>query len=80
LREFKDARGIQVYADRLAATHAHLLLAPGDSLAGLGPLMKALAHSVEGAFRNSVEKALHGLSLFSGALSALLAFAASQTG
>ncbi|SFQ54050.1 putative transposase [Geopseudomonas sagittaria] len=43
LRELKDAFGVKVYAYCLMTNHVHLLLAPGDSVAVLGQLMKALA-------------------------------------
>jgi putative transposase len=34
LRELKDAWGVKVYAYCLMTIHVHLLLAPGDSVAG----------------------------------------------
>nr|WP_236101100.1 transposase [Pseudomonas argentinensis] len=43
LRELKDAFGVKVYAYCLMTNHVHLLLAPGEAIAGLGQLMKALA-------------------------------------
>ena len=43
LRELKDAFGVKVYAYCLMTNHAHLQLAPGEAIAGLGQLMKALA-------------------------------------
>ncbi len=43
LRELKDAFGVKVYAYCLMTNHAHLLFAPGEAIAGLGQLMKALA-------------------------------------
>lgn len=42
LRELKEAFGVKVYAYCLMTNHLHLLLAPGDSVIGLGQLMKAL--------------------------------------
>ena len=43
LRELKDTFGVKVYAYCLMTNHVHLLLAPGEAIAGLGQLMKALA-------------------------------------
>ncbi|WP_346343135.1 transposase [Pseudomonas sp. WS 5503] len=43
LRELKDAFGIKIYAYCLMTNHVHLLVSPGNSFAGLGQLMKALA-------------------------------------
>ena len=43
LHELKDVFGAKLYAYCLMTNHGHLLLAPGDSIAGLGQLMKALA-------------------------------------
>lgn len=43
LRELKDAFGVKVYAYCLMTNHVHLLLAPGEAIARLGQLMKALA-------------------------------------
>ena len=43
LRELKEAFGVKVYAYCLMTNHVHLLLAPGEAVAGLGQLMKALA-------------------------------------
>ncbi|MCG8296573.1 MULTISPECIES: transposase [Pseudomonas] len=43
LRELKDAFGVKVYAYCLMTNHVHLLLAPGNSRAGLSQLMKTLA-------------------------------------
>jgi putative transposase len=43
LRELKDVLGVRVYAFCLMTNHVHLLLAPGEAIAGLGQLMKALA-------------------------------------
>lgn len=42
LRELKDVFGVKVYAYCLMTNHVHLLLAPGESIMGLGQLMKAL--------------------------------------
>ncbi|SDU16346.1 putative transposase [Pseudomonas pohangensis] len=54
LRELKDAFGVKVYAYCLMTNHVHLLLAPGDSVAGLGQLMKALAARAT-RYRNRLE-------------------------
>ncbi|MBO3273850.1 transposase [Pseudomonas schmalbachii] len=54
LRELKDAFGVKVYAYCLMTNHVHLLLAPGDSLAGLSQLMKALAARMT-RYRNRLE-------------------------
>lgn len=43
LCELKDVFGVKVYAYCLMTNHVHLLLAPGEAVAGLGQLMKALA-------------------------------------
>ena len=43
LHELKDVFGVKLCAYCLMTNHIHLLLAPGDSIAGLGQLMKALA-------------------------------------
>lgn len=43
LLAFKDVYGVQVYAYCLMTNHVHLLLAPGEDIAGLGRLMKRLA-------------------------------------
>ncbi|MCF5689640.1 transposase, partial [Pseudomonas sp. PA-1-3F] len=43
LRELKGAFGIKIYAYCLMTNHVHLLVSPGNSVAGLGQLMKALA-------------------------------------
>lgn len=43
LAEFKLAFGVRVYAYCLMTNHVHLLLAPGEEVAGLGRLMKRLA-------------------------------------
>ena len=54
LRELKDAFGVKVYAYCLMTNHVHLLLAPGDSVASLGQLMKALAARAT-RYRNRLE-------------------------
>ncbi|WP_260955544.1 transposase [Pseudomonas citri] len=54
LRELKDACGVKVYAYCLMTNHVHLLLAPGESTAGLGQLMKALAARAT-RYRNRLE-------------------------
>jgi putative transposase len=54
LRELKDAFGVKVYAYCLMTNHVHLLLAPGESTAGLGRLMKALAARAT-RYRNRLE-------------------------
>ena len=43
LEEFKDLYGVKVYGFCLMTNHTHLLLEPGDEIAGLGRLMKRLA-------------------------------------
>jgi putative transposase len=43
LAEFKEVFGIQVYAFRLLTHPVHLVLQPGEEIAGLGRLMKRLA-------------------------------------
>ena len=43
LRELKGECGIQVYAYCLMTNHDHLLLQPGEAIAELGRLMKALS-------------------------------------
>ena len=54
LRELKDAFGVKVYAYCLMTNHVHLLLAPGEAVAGLGQLMKALAARAT-RYRNRLE-------------------------
>lgn len=54
LRELKDAFGIKVYAYCLMTNHVHLLVAPSESVAGLGQLMKALAARAT-RYRNRLE-------------------------
>lgn len=43
LAEFKSEFGVKVYAYCLMTNHVHLLLVPGEEVAGLGRLMKRLA-------------------------------------
>lgn len=43
LAEFKSEYGVRVYAYCLMTNHVHLLLEPGDEVAGIGRLMKRLA-------------------------------------
>ncbi|UZE31037.1 transposase [Pseudomonas asplenii] len=54
LRELKAVYGVKVYAYCLMDNHVHLLLAPGESVAGLGQLMKALAARMT-RYRNKLE-------------------------
>ncbi|MBH3466698.1 transposase [Pseudomonas carnis] len=54
LRELKDAFGIKIYAYCLMTNHVHLLVSPGNSVAGLGQLMKALAARAT-RYRNRLE-------------------------
>ncbi|WP_256346595.1 transposase, partial [Pseudomonas gingeri] len=54
LRELKAVFGVKVYAYCLMDNHVHLLLAPGESVAGLGQLMKALAARMT-RYRNKLE-------------------------
>jgi putative transposase len=54
LRELKDVFGVKVYAYCLMTNHVHLLLAPGEAIAGLGQLMKALAARAT-RYRNRLE-------------------------
>lgn len=54
LRELKDAFGVNVYAYCLMTNPVHLPLAPGESVAGLGQLMKALAARAT-RYRNRLE-------------------------
>jgi putative transposase len=55
LRELKDLFGVRVYAFCLMTNHVHLLLAPGEEIAGLGQLMKALAARMT-RYRNRLER------------------------
>lgn len=54
LRELKEALGVKVYAYCLMTNHVHLLVAPSESVAGLGQLMKALAARAT-RYRNRLE-------------------------
>jgi len=54
LRELKEAFGIKVYAYCLMTNHVHLLLEPGEAVASLGQLMKALAARAT-RYRNKLE-------------------------
>lgn len=54
LCELKEAFGVKVYAYCLMTNHVHLLLAPGDAVAGLGQMMKALAARTT-RYRNRLE-------------------------
>lgn len=54
LRELKDAFGIKVYAYCLMTNHVHLLVQPGEAVASLGQLMKALAARAT-RYRNKLE-------------------------
>ncbi|MBT9302152.1 transposase [Pseudomonas sp. TAE6080] len=54
LRELKEAFGVKVYAYCLMTNHIHLLVAPSESVAGLGQLMKALAARAT-RYRNRIE-------------------------
>lgn len=54
LCELKDVFGIKVYAYCLMTNHVHLLPAPGEAIAGLGQLMKALAARAT-RYRNRLE-------------------------
>lgn len=54
LRELKDVFGVKVYAYCLMTNHVHLLLAPGEAIAGLGQLMKTLAARAT-RYRNRLE-------------------------
>lgn len=54
MHELKDVFGVKLYAYCLMTNHVHLLLAPGDSVAGLGQLMKALAARAT-RYRNRLE-------------------------
>ena len=55
LRELKTAFGVSVYAYCLMTNHVHLLLSPGDEVAGMGRLMKALAARAT-RYRNKLER------------------------
>ncbi|WP_305909968.1 transposase [Methylomarinum sp. Ch1-1] len=43
LKEFKDFYDVKVYGFCLMTNHVHLILQPGEEVAGLGQLMKRLA-------------------------------------
>lgn len=55
LRELKEACGVKVYGYCLMTNHVHLLLAPGEAVAELGQLMKALAARMT-RYRNCLER------------------------
>ena len=54
LRELKTLYDVKVYAFCLMTNHVHLLLAPGNSVASLGQLMKGLAGRMT-RYRNKLE-------------------------
>ncbi len=54
LRELSSALDIRVYAYCLMTNHVHLLLCPGEEVAAMGRLMKALAARAT-RYRNRVE-------------------------
>jgi putative transposase len=54
LRELKALYNVKVYAFCLMTNHVHLLLAPGNSAASLGQLMKGLAGRMT-RYRNKLE-------------------------
>ena len=54
LRELKEAFGVKVYAYCLMTNHIHLLVAPIESVAGLGQPMKALGARAT-RYRNRIE-------------------------
>ncbi len=54
LRELSSAVDIRVYAYCLMTNHVHLLLSPGEEVAAMGRLMKALAARAT-RYRNRVE-------------------------
>ena len=56
LRELKALFDVKVYAFCLMTNHVHLLLAPGNSVVGLGQLMKGLAGRMT-RYRNKLEDA-----------------------
>ena len=43
LEEYKEVFGVKVYGFCLMTNHIHLILQPGDAIAGIGQLMKRLA-------------------------------------
>ena len=54
VRELKAAFGVRVHAYCLMTNHVHLLLSPGEAVAGLGQMMKALAARAT-RYRNKLE-------------------------
>lgn len=54
LRELKITFDVRVYAYCLMTNHVHLLLSPGEAIAGMGQLMKALAARAT-RYRNKLE-------------------------
>jgi len=54
LRELSSALDIRVYAYCLMTNHVHLLLGPGEEVAAMGRLMKALAARAT-RYRNRLE-------------------------
>ncbi|RJG12041.1 transposase [Pseudomonas cavernicola] len=54
LKELKEVFGVRVYAYCLMTNHVHLLLEPGESMTGLGQLMKTLAARMT-RYRNRLE-------------------------
>jgi len=54
LRDLKEVFDVKVYAYCLMTNHVHLLVAPGDSAAGLSQLMKTLAARTT-RYRNRLE-------------------------
>ncbi len=54
LRELKIMFDVRVYAYCLMTNHVHLLLSPGEAIAGMGQLMKALAARAT-RYRNKLE-------------------------
>ena len=54
LRELRDLYEVRVYAYCLMTNHVHLLLAPGESVTGMGKLMKGLAARAT-RYRNKLE-------------------------
>ena len=43
LEDFKDLYDVEVYGFCLMTNHVHLILQPGEAIAGMGQLMKRLA-------------------------------------
>ena len=54
LRELKVVFDVRIYAYCLMTNHIHLLLSPGESLSGMGQMMKALAARAT-RYRNKLE-------------------------